>query len=161
MLAVLTRGKYLNSVVWKLILPYVCMTFYGFQSFPFSNVLIYCLHHNTRIRTSVLQFGKLGLKSSNGGRGLGNWVSPPRSQSWPKPGSLYLSPISELDPGSHMEGDGSQSLLPSFFFSRIKSSRHIQSAHVMGKKELDRAGRISINHMLWGLFSLSSYGRVL
>lgn len=93
--------------------------------------------------------------------GWGDWVSPPRSQSWPKPGSLYLSPISELDPGSHMEGDGSQSLLPSFFFSRIKSSRHIQSAHVMGKKELDRAGRISINHMLWGLFSLSSYGRVL
>lgn len=45
--------------------------------------------------------------------------------------------------------------------SRIKSSRHIQSAHVMGKKELDKAARISINCMLWRLFSLSSHGRVL
>lgn len=33
--------------------------------------------------------------------------------------------------------------------SRIKSSRHIQPAHVIGEKEQDRAARISINCMLW------------
>ena len=114
MLAVLTRDKCLNSVIWELILPYVCMTLYSFQSFPFSNVLVCYLCPNTRSRPPVLQLGKLGLRVvmelTSRSHSLRVWSS----RAWTQ--IPLLSPGSGLDPRSHMEGDSSQGPLSSFLF---------------------------------------------
>lgn len=99
----------------------------------------------------------------------GNGAHPPPQdhtagecgQAGPEPRSLYLSPRSELDPRSRVERDSSQCPLPSFVFFLESNHQDIFSLPcVTGEKELDTATGISINCVLWSLFSLSSHGRV-